>query len=107
MQVLQLGAIKLSFVFFFRRIFVVNKSSRFAHVTTAMIVVISLWIIAFFFGFLLACKDHTSTWWNAASQNSCFNFLAFENGFALSDSLMDVMIMAMPVPMVGSFLDRR
>lgn len=107
MQVLQLGAIKLSFVFFFRRIFVVNKSSRFAHVTTAMIVVISLWIVAFFFGFLLACKDHTSIWWNAASQNSCFNFLAFENGFALSDSLMDVMIMAMPVPMVGSFLDRR
>nr|AUW30967.1 putative GNAT-family acetyltransferase [Cladonia uncialis subsp. uncialis] len=100
MQVLQLGAIKLSFVFFFRRIFVVNKSSRFAHVTTAMIVVISLWIVAFFFGFLLACKDHTSIWWNAASQNSCFNFLAFENGFALSDSLMDVMIMAMPVPMV-------
>ena len=106
MQVLQLGAIKLSFVFFFRRIFVVNKSSRFAYVTTAMIVIISLWIIAFLFGFLLACKDHTSTWWDAATQNSCFNFLAFENGFALSDSLMDFMIMAMPVPMVSFFLNR-
>ena len=107
MQVIQLGAIKLSFVFFFRRIFVVGKSSNFALLTASMIGIISIWIIAFFLAFLFACGRHLSAWWSPSFQTECIHSLAFEYGFALSDFLMDVIIMAMPVPMVSPFLNRR
>ena len=106
MQVIQLGAIKLSFVFFFRRIFVVHKSSNFAILTASMIGIISIWIIAFFLTFLFACGHHLSAWWSPSSKTECVHTLAFQNGFTLSEFLMDAIIMAMPVPMVSPYLNR-
>lgn len=103
MQVLALGAVKLSFVFLFRRIFVVNKSSNFAVATLTMIIIISVWTVAFFFAFLFACGKKFSAWWSPYFRTECIG-LDFENGFALSDFLMDVLILSMPLSMVSAYL---
>ena len=100
-----LGAVKLSFLFFYRRIFVIQKSSIFAITTAAMIIVVSMWTVVFFFGHLFACGINFSAWWGRHFETECVS-LDFELSFALSDFLMDVSIMAMPIPMVSPYLLR-
>ncbi|TEY18045.1 hypothetical protein BOTCAL_2089g00010 [Botryotinia calthae] len=56
MQVLSLGAIKLSFLFFFRRIFAVAKYGVFHIASLIMVVLVCIWSIGFFIVFLVACK---------------------------------------------------
>ncbi|MCJ1227625.1 hypothetical protein MMC12_004281 [Toensbergia leucococca] len=103
MQVLQLGFVKLSFIFFFRRIFSVGKASRFNQFAMGMIVLIILWTMAFFFSILFACRGHLSAWWrdtHAQVTISCINVLVFEQGYPAADCIMDFMIIAMPIPMI-------
>ena len=102
MQVAALGAVKLSFVFFFRRIFIVHVSRKFAIASTAMISIIIIWTVAFFFGFVW-CGTRFSAWWGPHFRTECTG-LSFENGLVLSDCIMDVLIMAMPIPMVSPYL---
>lgn len=102
MQVLQLGLVKLSFVFLFRRIFSTSKFNSFGVVNTVMVVLIILWTVAFFFGFLFACRGNFAAWWISLKtfRTRCIAIKPFENGFALSDFIMDLIILLMPVPMV-------
>lgn len=108
-QVLQLGFTKLSFVVLFRRIFVTHSKSAFSVAAWIMIAVLVAWTVAFFFGFLFACGGHFDRWW--LHPQSCPGpgsapGLAFENGFALSEVLIDFFIIIMPVPMVSSLCGR-
>ena len=100
MQTLQLGLVKLSFLFLFKAVFATGKGSTFGIVSWAMIGLITAWTIAFFFGFLFACGTHIDAWWNVAIGNKICLGLNYENGFAFSDFLLDLFIIIMPVPMV-------
>ena len=100
LQTLQLVFVKLSFVVLFRRLFTSGASGdKFSAAATAMIVIITVWGIAFFLTFLFACKGDIAAWWSGASLQKCIG-LKLEISFGLSDCLIDILIIAMPLPMV-------
>lgn len=74
--------------------------------TWTMIALLSVWTLSFFLAFIFACNGKFSQWW--LEPDTCFgagrggvtDILAFENGFTLSDVLMDFLIIGMPIPMV-------
>ena len=104
MQVLALGCIKLSFLFFYRRVFVNRSSSWFSKATMAMIVIIVIWTVSFFFALLLACKGNWSAWWGSVVDlaTKCVQTLQLELALVTSDFITDVLIMILPIPMVNS-----
>ena len=98
MQVPQLGLVKLAFLLFFRRVFVTGKTrSRFSVVTLIMLVLVIAWTTAFFLGVLFACGVDFSAWWEGTSCPQ----LSFEKGFIISDFLVDLLILILPIPVVS------
>ena len=102
MQVLQLGTVKLSFVFLFKRLFATSRSTPFGIAAWTMIAIITAWTIAFGLGFFFACRGNFAAWWDSKKlgKGYCLG-LDFENGFALSDCIMDAIIVVMPIPKVS------
>ena len=105
MQVLHLGFIKLSFVFFCRRIFLIDRYSAFGITSLVMITVIISWTLAVFWTFFFACKGTFSAWWISVKtmQSSCVALVSFEEAFVISDFIIDLMVVIMPIPMVSFF----
>lgn len=100
MQLPQLGCAKLSFLFLFRSIFVTSNKSVFGIATWVMIAITFAWMTVYFFTFLFACGGHFDRWWTTVYQ-ICLG-IPFEYSYALSDPLLDTLIIAMPIPMVGN-----
>ena len=108
MQMIQLGCIKLSFVFFYRRIFLSRVSTTFNILTWIVIAIIAAWMTAFFFALLLACKAYSgqwSAWWGSVIDLStkCVQTEKLETGLVVSDFLTDMIILLMPIPNVSIF----
>ena len=93
---------KLSFIHFYRRIFCTGVGNVFRTITTVIIALIILWGVAFEFAFLFICKGHFSAWWDSIkSLNTyCHPELKLEVGFASTDFITDVLVLALPIPMV-------
>ena len=102
MQIPTLGLIKLSFIFFYRRIFVKGKGAIFNALTYSIVALIVLWMIGFFFAYLFLCKTHASYYWTSlmAEKEHCNNSNSLHLGYAISDFLFDVIIILFPVPLV-------
>lgn len=105
MQVLALGCVKLSFLFFYRRVFCGRTSTVFGKVAMGIIAIVVIWIISFFFALLFACKGNWSAWWGSVLDLStkCVETLKLELALVTSDFITDVLIMVIPIPMVSSF----
>ena len=99
LQVIILGTIKLSVIFFYRRIF---RGKTFDYYSKGMIAVVGFWTTAFFLSFLFECgtrfEDLWSTLLNLVSH--CANEEIFFKAFAVSDVIIDGLILAMPSPIV-------
>jgi len=103
MQMITVSFAKLSFIFFYRRIFVTGSSSRnlFGKSTIGMIILIVLWTISFVFAFFFSCGSDISAHWNErVLRAKCDKGLTAENALAISDFLIDVMVFLLPIPMV-------
>lgn len=104
MQMITVSFAKLSFIYFYRRIFVTGSSTRnlFGKATIAMAVLIVLWTISFVFAFFFSCgSDITAHWNEKVLRAKCDKGLTAEMGLAVSDFLLDVMVFLLPIPMVG------
>ncbi|KAM3084557.1 hypothetical protein ACMFMG_001340 [Clarireedia jacksonii] len=101
-QISAIGCIKLSFVFFYRRIFVVSsKRNAFSIATIVVIVIVSLWTVSFVFAHIFECGTRFWALWNFKNTRLyCDKTLKMENGLAISDFITDVIVFMMPVPMV-------
>ncbi|KAI4121453.1 MAG: hypothetical protein LQ338_006351 [Usnochroma carphineum] len=101
-QILALGCVKLSFLFFYRRIFTTGISTWFNKATTGLIVIILVWTGAFFFALLFACKGTWSAWWGSVMDLStkCVQTLKLELALVTSDFVTDVLVMVLPIPMI-------
>lgn len=99
MQILSLGCIKLSFVMFYRRIFCTGVRTWFSISTVIMGVMITTWTIAFFFVFVFNCDSHLSKEWGTVVSviEYCPNALNNHMAVGISDSIMDILIIAMPI----------
>lgn len=102
MQIPALGAVKLSFIFFFRRIFVTGVGRVFRSVTTIIIVIITAWVVALFVALLVACRGDFAAWWVSVDDlnTKCIDTLELENAFAISDFILDLIVIILPIPQV-------
>ena len=99
MQVIILGTIKISVIFFYRRIF---RGRAFDYYSKGMIIIAIAWTIAFFFSVLFECGTHFEYLWSTLLNlvTHCTDEEKFFKAYAISDVIIDVLILAMPIPMV-------
>ena len=103
MQIPALTAIKASFVFFYRRIFNTGQKKFFDRMTIAVIGLVVVWGIGYFFSFLFICKTHPTAYWTTLGREKelCVNTVFLHNSYGVSDLILDVIIILLPVPWVS------
>ena len=99
LQVLVLGTIKLSVLFFYRRIF---RGKTFDYYSRGMITIVGAWTIAFFFTVLFECGTKFEYLWSTLLNllTHCTNDLMYLKAYAISDVITDGLILATPIPIV-------
>ena len=108
MQVLALGLVKLSYLFFYKRIFCTNSGSKsdgaYLTVIWSMIGLISVWTVGFFITWIFICRGDPAAYWisSASEAKECIDTGALHNAYAISDFITDVFILLLPiVPVCG------
>lgn len=103
-QILALGCIKLGALFFYRRIFSTgNGLGSFNTVLYLCMTIIVLWTIAMTVMNALQCGSHVSALWTtevSAYLEYCIYAFPFLTGFAISNFLLDLLVLAVPLPKV-------
>lgn len=96
------GAIKLSVLFFYRRLFVVKRNTLFDIVTKVAIVIVTLWTIAFFFLTIFYCGVHIDAIWGNVIEAAEVCPDGFKAGMAYfaSDFGTDALVLLLPLPTV-------
>ncbi|KOS38776.1 hypothetical protein ACN38_g10398 [Penicillium nordicum] len=89
-------SIKVSILLLYRRIFSVPKFRLVSLVTGCLVL---SWCLAVFITVLLQCRP-ISLNWNKEQTGTCINPKPFFFGNAISNLLIDVVILALPIPMV-------
>lgn len=88
---------KASVLFFYTRIFKVDKSFRRAALLVGCLVL--GWGITFTFAFLFQCMPIRKAW-DSQITGHCFDIVAVFIGGAVSDFVIDVIILLLPMPML-------
>lgn len=96
---LAFGVIKMSVLLLYRRLFV---GRSFNHYSLVMCGVIALWSLGFLFAFAFECGTNLANYWTSVHtiEQYCVNTDALYVGFVVSDILTDIMILAIPIPIV-------
>ena len=99
LQIIILGTIKLSVIFFYRRLF---RGRAFDHYSKGMMAVVGFWATAFFLGVLFECGTRFEDLWSTLLNliSHCADEEIFFKAFAISDVIIDGLILAMPCPIV-------
>lgn len=102
MQIPALAAVKMSFVFFYRRIFITGHNNVFPWISMAVIVVTVVWSLGYFFSFLFLCPGHPSAYWSALIniKEHCLDTMKLHNAYGISDVILDIIIILLPIPWV-------
>lgn len=104
LMVICYGFLKISIVYFYRRIFVTAKRGLFDIITTAVNVVLFLWSITFILIIIFPCGKHIyANWGTPASQLAYCEKIGHtsEEGLTASDLILDVVLLVLPVPSVS------
>lgn len=99
MQILALALVKLSVLFFYRRIFCVGPMGIFSILTIVMTVVVLLWMSGFFISLIFICRADPAAYWisNASEAAHCVDTGMLHNAYAISDFITDVLILLLPI----------
>ncbi|KAI1142950.1 hypothetical protein F5Y05DRAFT_137255 [Hypoxylon sp. FL0543] len=100
---LTLGCVKAAFLFFYRRIFSVNKKTDIFLI--GMIVLVALWTVGFFFTVVFECG---ANFWAILSPQStaksltthCIKTMDLALAFGISDFTTDLIIICIPIPLI-------
>ncbi len=98
-----LGGVKISALLFFRRIFcVLNRQTIFSILTRITITIVVLWTVTFLILTGLQCGTHFSALWSGALVQAqyCHISYPFLLGLTVSDFILDVWIICLPLPQV-------
>jgi len=99
-MILSYGFIKLSVLFFYRRLFALS-SSKFENVTRVAIVISISWTLAFLLVQIFSCGVHFEYHWGPLSQQHlCHGGLPFLEGLMISDFITDFLVLFLPFPMI-------
>ncbi|KAF7539569.1 hypothetical protein G7054_g2059 [Neopestalotiopsis clavispora] len=98
------GSLKLSILFFYRKIFCVSKTNRdaFNIITALMIVIVIVWTLTFGIGAIFLCGARPAYAWApiALVAEHCTAQLQFLEAYAISDFIMDCFIWSLPIPKI-------
>lgn len=103
LHTLSLGFIKATALLFYRRIFCVGRKRDLFDVSTMVLfVVVMLWTAVFFILDVFVCGTHVDAAWTGVKSylKYCHIATAFEEGVAISDFLLDLIILLVPIPKV-------
>jgi hypothetical protein len=99
MSPLALGFIKLSILFFYRRIF---RGRTFDILSWTLITLVVLWTLGFFLVQVFDCRTHFSTnWGTLADLQKCLSSFKQLLACSISDFIMDLFILVLPIPLVS------
>lgn len=103
MQVPALAAIKMSLVFFYRRVFNQGASQWFRILTATVLTIIAIWATSFFFTFLFMCPGHPDVYWStlARQKKICVDTAIVHNSYGISDVIIDIFVILLPIPLVS------
>jgi hypothetical protein len=96
LSIISLGLVKASILVFYMNIFTVRP---FRIASQVMLGIVISWTISFFLANLLQCIPVTPLI-EPFYENNCINGLPIWYGMAISDVIMDFMILIMPIPIV-------
>lgn len=67
-----------------------------------MMTTLSAWAVAFFISFLFICGATPADYWISAKaeKSFCVQTQKLHLGFAVSDAILDILVILMPVPIV-------
>jgi hypothetical protein len=107
LQPVTLAFIKLSCMFFYLRIFGKANSRALTIVVHVFNTLIVIWGLAFPLSFLFGCRTHFNYLWTTVeNQLKCeADLIQVDMGLAVSDVIMDVIILVFPIPMVSDIRD--
>ncbi|CAD6442781.1 52bb9083-da87-4a05-81e2-c3b26ebec9d6 [Sclerotinia trifoliorum] len=102
LMILTYGFIKCSIVLFYRRVFVVDNGSAFSILVWISFGIVVAWTITFFLLFLFLCGTHFSAAWGSRAGliRYCSNSLKKEEGLYISEFLINILLVVMPMPMI-------
>lgn len=90
---------KLSVLYFFRRLFLIRTSFRVA--SKVLVVFTILWAVAFTLGEIAICGGKLSILWDPSSQSgSCANHRLLDISFAVTDLAGDIAVIILPYPYI-------
>lgn len=103
-MICEYALVKLSILYFYRRLFVVDNTGGFHILTNVTIGVVILWFIAIELLFTFVCGRHVDALWGNLDQveKFCHGELSFhaEEAMAVSDLVLDLVIFFFPFPIV-------
>ncbi|CAK4021223.1 Hypothetical predicted protein [Lecanosticta acicola] len=95
-----LACAKLSALFMYRRIFVVERHSWFSRIIIGTMVIIALWYITSDFLSCYQCRSHFSAPWTGQFKKYCDLNPVWAEELAISDMILDIWILVLPVPLI-------
>lgn len=103
LAVLALGLIRLSILFFYRRLFLVHSRSRFDSMSKILLWIVAAWTVIFFFLVIFYCglDFPIQNMIGGGYGPQCLNITGLLVGFAVTDIVLDLVIWILPMPMVS------
>ncbi|KAL7625751.1 hypothetical protein AAE478_004974 [Parahypoxylon ruwenzoriense] len=99
---LALGCIKASFLFFYMRVFAIQKKSATNKLLVGLIVLVVSWTLAFVFATLFECGRNFWIIWSSQRnfETRCPGTVKLIFTLCLTDFLTDIVILCIPIPLV-------
>ncbi|MCJ1245345.1 hypothetical protein MMC30_002549 [Trapelia coarctata] len=98
---LALGLVKLSILFFYRRIFCTPGPRSYNIAINTIIVIVICWAVTFEFAAIFQCgRNIPIAWGTILANESCVQETVLLGAYVLSDVLTDIIILCTPLPMV-------
>ena len=100
MVILSIGIIKLSILFFYRRIF---RERTFDIVSWVVIGLVVAWTTTFFVAYIAACGTSIAARFQTlgALKHECVNVFELNVSLSVTDVAVDLAILVMPIPLVS------
>ncbi|KAF2659359.1 hypothetical protein K491DRAFT_192913 [Lophiostoma macrostomum CBS 122681] len=101
-QIPAISCIKLSFLFFYKRVFATPHRGCVTYLIWAMIAICTLWGVSFFFSFVFICGTRFSAFWGPliGFKMYCQGVLNCNFWLSISDFILDVLIFVFPMPLL-------
>jgi len=97
---LSLSFIKLSIVFFYRRIFL---GRAFTVTSWVIIILVIAWGVSFSIAVITGCGQNLTAWWSslAFAGLKCVKLFDLLLAFSVSDVIIDFVLLIVPIPLVS------